>query len=322
MPMGNPADFVERSDMAVQEKLQALTRIEADHGIARPGQNINEPVDRDRSDLPGSPIHLGFLAAQKHKLEERHDALLAELRRGLLDRPVAARVAVTAKPIQDLDGHEAGCRLVPFGDQPLVGSDDRGLPGLFGRLAPEDPGDRSPSHPQLLGDLAHRQPLDFPEPPNLDLECLVHHSQDNAGRAPCISRLVSYPPSSRRKCIIIYAPEEDLVLYHFPSEAARDEKNHFKQRLFWGYLVLYHRPDHRFPSGPPLLDIGIPAAEIAGVAFRPAVLSQDLARLPAGFPTTGLLALPDSGIRSKIPPTEITSFDHPRPPEQKQRRPL
>jgi hypothetical protein len=202
--MGDSADFMEGPDMAVQEKLQALTGIEAEDRIARPSQDINEAVDRDRLDLPCHPIHLGFLAWQKHKLEERHGPLLAELCRGLLDRPVAARIAVIAKSIQNLDGHKGRRRLVPFGDHPLIGCDDRGLPGLFGRLAAEDPGDCSPPHPQLLGSLAHRQPLDFPEPANFDLEFLVHHSQDNAGRPPCISRLVSSaaPPLSGRPATV------------------------------------------------------------------------------------------------------------------------
>jgi hypothetical protein len=98
-------------------------------------------------------------------------------------------------------------------------------------------------------------------------------------------------------------------LYQVRSEAARDEKNHFKQSLFCGYLVLYHRSENAFPSAPPLLDVGIPAAEIAGVTFRPAVLSQELSGFPAG-----LLPGTDSGIGPKVPPTEVTSFEQPGPP--------
>jgi hypothetical protein len=85
---------------------------------------------------------------------------------------------------------------------------------------------------------------------------------------------------------------------------------------------LYHRPSRRFPSGAPFLNVGITAAEVAGVALSPALLSKDLTRFPAGLPTTGFLPLSDSGIRPKIPPAEMTSLDHPGPPERKQSRPL
>jgi hypothetical protein len=111
-------------------------------------------------------------------------------------------------------------------------------------------------------------------------------------------------------------------LYHLPSEAARDEKNHFKQRLFWEYLVLYHRPGRDFPPGPPLLDVGVPAAEVAGVAFGPAVLRQELACFPTGVPTTGFLTFSNPRIRPEKSAAKMASLEHLGPPQHKQWRPL
>jgi hypothetical protein len=71
-----------------------------------------------------------------------------------------------------------------------------------------------------------------------------------------------------------------------------------------------------------MLDVGIPAAEVAGVALGPAVLSQDLARFSAGFPMTGLLTFSDSRIGPEIPAAKIASLEHLEPPQQKQWRPL
>lgn len=45
---------------------------------------------------------------------------------------------------------------------------------------------------------------------------------------------------------------------------------------------------------------------------RPATLGQEFSRLP-----TGLLSGSDPRIRSKVPPAEVTEFEHPRPPRRK-----
>ena len=100
-------------------------------------------------------------------------------------------------------------------------------------------------------------------------------------------------------------------MYHSPADAARDEKNHFKQRLFWGDLVLYHRSN---APGPPFFDIGIPAAEVAGITFRPAVLGEDLARFPAAVSPAGLLPGSHSRIGMIVSTTELALFEHPGPP--------
>jgi hypothetical protein len=61
MPMGDTPDLMEGPDMALQEELLRLTGIETDDGIPRPGQDINEAVDRCAAHLPFHPIDLGFL---------------------------------------------------------------------------------------------------------------------------------------------------------------------------------------------------------------------------------------------------------------------
>ena len=88
----------------------------------------------------------------------------------------------------------------------------------WGRLAGEDAGDGFSSHPQLLGDLAHGQALDFPEPPNLDLPCLVHRPEDKSLGRKKIFRLVSYPHSSGQKRRPINTLEQYLVLVSSPFE--------------------------------------------------------------------------------------------------------
>jgi len=77
------------------------------------------------------------------------------------------------------------------------------------------------------------------------------------------------------------------VLYHPPSKAARYDKYHSVQRLFRWYLVLYHRPGSAAPPRPPLLDVGIPAAEVAGITLRPAAPGAfgPCGRVPAGRPS-------------------------------------
>ena len=70
MAMGDSSDLVERPDVAVQEKLQALAGIEPEEVIARPGQDIDEPVDRARLDLPHHPVHLRLFPWNEGQLEE------------------------------------------------------------------------------------------------------------------------------------------------------------------------------------------------------------------------------------------------------------
>jgi len=191
MAMGDPADLVERPDMAVEEELQRMAWVETDDRIPRPGQDIDEPVDGRLADLPFHPVDLGFLTGQKLKLKVRLTPFLPELHRRLLDRPVAARIAVAAEPIENLNRHERRRLLVPFDDQSLEGRDERRRARFDDLVPPNNPRDGLSSHPHLRGDPAHRQPLDFPEPPYLDPERLVHHPQDKTGRAPWLSRLVS-----------------------------------------------------------------------------------------------------------------------------------
>ena len=85
---------------------------------------------------------------------------------------------------------------------------------------------------------------------------------------------------------------------------------------------MYHRPDRGFPPGPPLFGAGKPAAKVAGVSYGPPVLSQELARFPAGFPTTGLLTFSDSRIRPEITAAKMASLEHLGLPQQKRWRSL
>jgi hypothetical protein len=316
MAMGDPANLVERSNVAVQEKLQALAGIEVKNGVARPGQDIDESVDRGRPDLPLHPVDLGFLPGQEGQLGERFRALLAKLQRRLLDRPVAAGVAVPAQPAEDLEGHEGGCRLVPLGDQPLVGRDDRGVLVFLDRHPVENPRDGSSSHLELLGNLAPGQVLDFPEPPNLDPACLVHHPEDKSRGRQSRSRLVSCPPPGGQKRSPINTLEEYLVLYHPPSKSGRDNKCHSVQRLFRGDLVLYHRSRHVFPRRPPLLDVRVTPPKVAGIMFRPAVLGPKLTGLPTDLPPARRLPGPNPRIRPKVPPAELAMVEHLGPPQR------
>ena len=303
---------MKRPDMPVQEELQGMPGIEADDRIARPGQDVDEPVDRRCLELPFRPVDLGFLPGQKRELEKRLLPLLPQLQGRPLDRPVTARVAEAAEPVESLDGHERGRLLVPLGQKPLVGRDDRRLRELPGRRPTQDPRDGFSAQPHLRGDLAHGQAFDLPEPANLDPKRLVHYPQDKSPPAPWLSRLVSRPGSSGGKYSIINAPEEDLVLYHPRGQPARDEEEQLVHGLLRGSLVLHHRPGR--PSRPPLFDVGVTTAEVAGITFGPAVLGQDLARLPARVPSTGLLPRANAGIRPIIPAAELTSLDHPGPP--------
>jgi hypothetical protein len=253
-----------------------------------------------------------ILAGQERELKERLLPFFPIGHRRLLHGSVAPRVAVTAEPVEDLEGHEGRSILVPLGDQSLVGSDERRQPRLDHLLVTNDPRHGPSAHRELLRDLTHRQALDFPESANLDPACLFHGPKDTANPRRFPSRLVSSPRSSGCKCIIIYAPQEDLVLYHLPPDAARYEKNHFIHRLFGGDLVLYHRPN-LFSSSSPLLDVRISAAEIAGIMFRPAALGQGLERLPTGLPQAGLLPGAYSGMGAKVSPAKLAALKHPSP---------
>ena len=223
MAMGDPADLVKRPDVAVQEKLQALAGIEADDGVTRPGQDIDESIDRRCPDLPFHPVHLAFFPGQEGQLGKRFRTPFPKLHRRQLDRSVATGVAVPAQPVEDLEGHEGRRRFVPLGDQPLVGGDDRGLPGFFDRLSAEDPGDGSSSHLELLGNLAPGQVVDFPQSPNLDPACLVHRPEDKSLGRRSRSRLVSSPRPGRQKGMPLQTFEHDLVLYHLPSKSTRHQ---------------------------------------------------------------------------------------------------
>ena len=88
--------------------------------------------------------------------------------------------------------------------------------------------------------------------------------------------------------------------------------------FFWGELgpIIGQAPD----VGE--LDVWIPAAEIAGITFRPSVLGQELPGFPTSLPPAGLLPGTHSMIGPKVPPTEVTSFEHWGPPAQRRWRPL
>jgi hypothetical protein len=227
MAMGDTPYLMEGPDMAVQEKLQRVAGIKVDDRIARPGQDINEPVDRRWSELPVGPVDLSFLPRQELQLEEGLGPLFPKRHRRLLDRPVTTLVAVAPESVEHLDGHERRGRLVPLGDQPLVGRDDQGLGGPRGDR-PEDPRNGLAAHPELGRDLTHRQALDFPQPPALDPARLVHHTKDKTASARRPSRLVSSPRSSGYKCRPVNTFQQYLVLYHLPRKPARYEQSHFE----------------------------------------------------------------------------------------------
>jgi hypothetical protein len=80
---------------------------------------------------------------------------------------------------------------------------------------------------------------------------------------------------------------------------------------------LYHRLDDCFPLGPPLLDVWIPAAKIAGITLGPAMLGQGFSGFPTGLVPAGLLSGADPGIRPEIAPAELAMDEHRRPPPKK-----
>jgi hypothetical protein len=116
--------------------------------------------------------------------------------------------------------------------------------------------------------------------------CLVQRPKDSAKPRRLPSRFVSKPRSSGCKYIILYAPQEELGLYH---------------------------RSNLLSSSSPLFDVRISAAEIAGIMFRPAALGQGLERLPTGLPQAGLLPGAYSGMGAKVSPAKLAALKHPSP---------
>jgi len=79
---------------------------------------------------------------------------------------------------------------------------------------------------------------------------------------------------------------------------------------------LYHRSGCRFPSHPPLLDVGVTPSKVAGIMFRPAMLGPKLAGLLTGCSPARRLPGPDPRIWPKVPPAELAMVEHVGPPQR------
>jgi hypothetical protein len=174
--MSDASDLLIGLHLALQEKLQALSRIKSHKEVSGVGQKHDKPI----SYCPGQsflhPVHLCLLPREKGQLMVSLSLLLAILLGPNRDGAVTALKSITLEPPVDLRTLQKGILLIPLINQLLIGSKDRIRIRAQNSFIVNHLGDSLTGHPKLLGYLPDTQMLYFIQMPDLAPNRRFHES--------------------------------------------------------------------------------------------------------------------------------------------------